>query len=249
MYYCHFFLTYNSLLPILAPLEKDADSIFREVKKIAVMLQLNSNLEDYYNSRVWMKTSFLGVPCLKAVTDMWNYQEIIYQLKPTLLIEFGTAAGGSTLFFDELLKIIYHDQSNKYHILTVDIDPTPIHQKIKNKPTIEILTTSSLNPLVKEKIIILKKLFPGPLFAILDSNHTKAHVFQEIVLMNEILNPGDYLIVEDTIINNPLPFDYEGPMEALKEYMNEYPQCFRLDKERMEKFGLTFAPLGYLVKV
>ena len=53
----------------------------------------------YYNTFVWKKTSWMGITCWKSVSDMWNYQEIIVDLKPALIIEFGSAHGGSALFF------------------------------------------------------------------------------------------------------------------------------------------------------
>jgi cephalosporin hydroxylase len=52
-----------------------------------------------YDTGVWMRTSFLGIPCLKSVSDMWNYQEIIVALRPAFVVGFGTYSGGSALFF------------------------------------------------------------------------------------------------------------------------------------------------------
>ncbi len=52
----------------------------------------------YYNTEVWERTTFLGVPCGKSVSDMWNYQEIIFELKPSLVVEFGAHRGGALFF-------------------------------------------------------------------------------------------------------------------------------------------------------
>lgn len=53
----------------------------------------------YYDTEVWLKTTFLGIPSMKSVSDMWNYQEILSELKPALVLELGTGKGGSTLYF------------------------------------------------------------------------------------------------------------------------------------------------------
>jgi cephalosporin hydroxylase len=53
----------------------------------------------YYGTHRWEQVTFLDVPCLKSVSDLWNYQEILTDLKPSLVVEFGTHRGGSALYF------------------------------------------------------------------------------------------------------------------------------------------------------
>lgn len=60
----------------------------------------------YYNHEKWAQTSFLGVPCLKSVSDMWNYQEILTELQVGLIIEFGTYCGGSALYYSSILRLL-----------------------------------------------------------------------------------------------------------------------------------------------
>jgi cephalosporin hydroxylase len=188
----------------------------------------------------------MGIDTQKSVSDMWNYQEIIFELKPSLIIEFGTYKGGATLFFSNILQFI----NPKSKVLTVDINDNIMSPLVKNNPHIEILIMSSTSPRVKERIRALQGEYPGRVFAILDSDHTKSHVIAEIELLSSILKPGDYLIVEDSNINgNPvLPGWGEGPMEAIMEYFEKYPDHYYHDIDREIKFGFTFAPNGYLIR-
>src|SRR6266849_9755896 len=93
----------------------------------------------YYDTRVWEQTKFLGVDCLKSVSDLWTYQEIISEIRPSLVVEFGTWTGGATLFFSTILKIV----NSKSKVLSVDIDTEHLNPSIRVNPHIEILNSSS----------------------------------------------------------------------------------------------------------
>jgi cephalosporin hydroxylase len=90
----------------------------------------------------------------------------------------------------------------------------------------------------------------GPLFMILDSDHSKAHVLRELEVMTPLLRQGDYLVVEDTCVNgHPVRPEFgPGPMEALEEFLHTRAGLFLPDYEREAKFGFTAAPAGYLIK-
>jgi cephalosporin hydroxylase len=85
--------------------------------------------------------------------------------------------------------------------------------------------------------------------AILDSDHTKKHVMDEIGVYAPMVTPGSYLIVEDTNMNgHPVAEEFgPGPMEAVEEFIKG-TNDFEIDKSR-EKFYLTFNPSGYLKRV
>jgi cephalosporin hydroxylase len=203
--------------------------------------------EWYYNNEIWKQTTFLGVDCLKSVSDMWNYQEIIWKLKPSLVVEFGAYHGGATMFFSMLLKAV----NPRSKVLCVDLN---FHQYdtslLKKERHIEMMHCSSTDPKVKERIIRLRKKFKGPVFFILDSDHSKAHVLAELGSLRDVTRPGDYLVVEDSNINgHPVLPDFgEGPMEAINEYFAKYPDDYLHDIERENKFGFTFAPNGFLIR-
>jgi cephalosporin hydroxylase len=200
----------------------------------------------YYDTQVWNRTTFLGVPCLKSVSDMWNYQEIIFELKPSLIVEFGAYKGGSTLFFSEILKLTRSDSK----VLTVDIKPDQINGRVRCSRHIEVLDCSTTDPLVGKRIHELRDENPGPAFAILDSDHRGEHVLGEMRSLRKALRKGDYLVVEDSNVNGypVLPNWGDGPMEAILAYEKEFPHDYVHDLEREIKFGFTFAPNGFLIR-
>ncbi len=198
----------------------------------------------YYSSifdKTWGNTSWLGVPTLKCPLDLWIYQEIIFKVKPNIIIECGTFRGGSALFMASVCDSINHGL-----IITIDINNTS--QKLSHQ-RIKYFIGSSTS---KETVAQCKSLIGDTdrVMVILDSNHSKDHVLKELMIYSKLVTSGSYLIVEDTNLNGhpihpkfgPVP----GPMEAVKEFLSQNNN-FITDKSQ-EKFHLTFNPSGYLRK-
>ena len=198
----------------------------------------------YYNTGVWQQTTWMGVQTYKSPMDMWNYQEILISLRPSVIIEFGTWHGGSALFFSSVMQQI----GRPYVVVSVDITASRISEKTKSEPNIRLLTMSSASPEVRQSVRTLRQKFPGPAFAILDSDHSKQHVLAEMVNLRDILVTGDYLVVEDSNINgHPVAKSFgPGPYEAIQEYFRMFPQDYDHDFDRERKFGFSFAPSGFL---
>jgi cephalosporin hydroxylase len=199
----------------------------------------------YYDhfEQTWEQTWWKGIKVLKCPLDLWIYQEIIWEQKPSFIIETGTAHGGSAYFLADLVQLLGLDTK----VITIDIEGAktfpnrPYHEKIEyilgssvDKKTIEKITniTNSNNNLV-----------------ILDSAHKKEHVFQEINLYKSFVPIGGYLIVEDTNVHgHPVALEHpEGPMEAVDQYMSDHDDLV-IDQTK-EKFYLTFNPKGFLKRV
>lgn len=200
----------------------------------------------YYETEAWNRTTFLGVPCLKAVSDLWSYQEIIWDVRPSLIVEFGTYLGGSALYLAEVARLV--DQRTR--VITIDHAVERIDERVRGHLAIEVLEANTTDPEVAQIISKARAERPGPVFAVLDSNHTKAHVLAELELLRAITVAGDYVVVEDTNMNgHPVTTDFgEGPMEAIHAYENIHPEDYVHDVERERKFGLSFAPNGYLIR-
>ena len=200
----------------------------------------------YYGTLVWEAVRFLDVPCYKSVSDMWNYQEILVELKPSLVVEFGTLFGGSALFF----SMIGRSVNPEMRVLTVDISHEIVEAKARADKAIHFLTSSSTAADVVKTIVEMQSEFPGKTFFILDSDHSKEHVLAELESLRAVVKSGDYVVVEDGNVNgNPvMPGWGEGPKEAVDTYFSKYPDDYLMDIEREEKFGFTFAPSGFLVK-
>jgi cephalosporin hydroxylase len=200
----------------------------------------------YHSTLVWRKTTWMGVKCLKWVGDMWNYQEILFELKPTLVIEFGTCQGGSALFFASVLRQI----GQPFKVLSVDVNHRRLDPAAACDSDILFVESRSTAPAIAEHIQRLKSEFPGKIFAMLDSDHSMSNVLAEMKLLRPLLSAGDYLIVEDSDINGHpiLPGWGPGPYEAIEAYEHEFPNDYTHDRAREDKFGWTFAPNGFLIR-
>ncbi len=200
----------------------------------------------YYDSKIWTITTFRGVKALKYTADLWNYQEIICDLKPSLIVECGTAYGGSTLYFSTILKLVNPNSK----VFSIDIDHTGVADIVRTDPHIELFTAKVTDKKTFERIKDLKAIFKGPIFVILDDDHSKCNVLAEMEMFRGILVAGDYLVVEDGNINgHPVaPGFGEGPMEAIMEYFRLHPYDYTYDIAREKKFGVSFAPKGFLIR-
>ncbi|HEX5446336.1 MAG TPA: CmcI family methyltransferase [Pirellulales bacterium] len=200
----------------------------------------------YYNTDVWKTTTWMGVACQKSPSDLWNYQEILFDLKPSLVIEFGTNYGGSALYFANVMRQI----GQPFKVLSVDISHYNLEPAARADSDILFVESSSTVPAIAERIQSLKSEYPGKIFAILDSAHTMDHVLNEMKLLRPILSAGDYLLVEDSMLNGHpvVPLWGPGPYEAIEAYEQEFPNDYTHDLARENKFGWTQAPYGYLIR-
>lgn len=196
----------------------------------------------YYDSspRTWDNTFWFGHEIAKCPLDIWIFQEIIYESKPDVIIECGTFKGGSALFLANICDLL-----NNGKVITIDIEDKvgkPQHKRIK------YLIGSSISKKIVEviKTLISKE---DKVMLILDSDHHKKHVLEELRIYSKLVTKGNYIIVEDSNINgHPVrPTFGPGPMEAIEEFLKENKN-FVIDITK-EKFYLTFNPNGYLKKI
>jgi len=200
----------------------------------------------YFNTLVWRQTTWMGIECYKSVSDMWNYQEILFDLKPSLVVEFGTFCGGSALYFANVMRQI----GQPFKVLSVDINHGRLDPAARRDSDILFVESSSTVPAIAEQIRRLKNEYPGKIFAILDSDHSMKHVLAEMKLLRPLLSAGDYLVVEDSMLNGHpnLPEWGPGPYEAIEAYENEFPHDYTHGVARENKFGFTFSPNGFLIR-
>jgi cephalosporin hydroxylase len=195
----------------------------------------------FYGSAVdtWSNTRWLGTPAQKCAFDLWVYQEILHELRPAVIVECGTAQGGSAFFLASICDLLDHGS-----VITIDVEEYPDRPQ---HPRITYLNGSSTDAQVFRQV---EELVGDrePVMVILDSNHERDHVLDELRLYAGLVSPGNYLIVEDSNINgHPVVPEFgPGPNEALDEFLRESDE-FVADPGR-EKFFMTFNPGGYLRK-
>jgi cephalosporin hydroxylase len=214
---------------------------FSRTKRIARSVD-DDFLVAYYEDehRTWRNTYWLGVQTAKCPADMWVYQEIIQETQPDLVIEAGTHMGGSALFFASMFDLL-----GRGEIITIDV---LAHPGRPDHPRITYLQGSSTDHHVVEEVTRRAKA-AHRVMVVLDSDHSKAHVAEELHQLGPLVSPDCYLIVEDTIVNgNPvLPAFGPGPAEAVEQFLKSEGTPFVIDRER-EKFHLTFNRCGYLLR-
>jgi cephalosporin hydroxylase len=185
----------------------------------------------------WKDTRWMGVPIWKCPLDLWVYQELLHELEPDLIIETGTAYGGSSLYLAMLCEA-----KGRGEVLSIDIGEwpqRPCHQRLTYH------TGSSTDPGLVERIAERARPLPTVL-VVLDSDHSYDHVLAELRAYSPMVTPGSYVVVEDTNINaHPVYEEFgPGPMEAVQDFLKERDD-FAVDHTR-EKLLLTFNPHGWL---
>lgn len=199
----------------------------------------------YYTRGGWKDMSWQGVRTLKLPSDMWNYQEIITEISAEWVVETGTRHGGSALFFADVLGT-----GREGKVISLDISHKDVAKKCFDDDRIVLIEGDSAGKESVERLRSLIEHRTGTLFMILDSDHSARHVLRELEALVPLLRKGDYLIVEDTIVNgHPVRPDHgPGPMEAIREYVSKQPGVLIRDKAREQKFGCTFAANGFYRK-
>jgi len=189
--------------------------------------------------------SWRGYPCRKLPSDLWTLQEIIFQNKPDVIIEIGSLHGGSAVFINDLLSTLNHGV-----LISIDIshDTFLFESKLITK-----ITGSSSDPAVVKKV--KKLIYNKSVMVIHDGDHNYAQVLDDLKIYSEFVTIGQYLVVEDSIVDflNPriskIPSMYKngGPYKAIKEFLFNNKK-YTVDFSR-EKFIMTHNPSGYLKKI
>lgn len=196
--------------------------------------------------------SWLGRPIIQFPQDIVAIQEIIWAVKPDVIVETGVAHGGSLIFHASILELIGGDGQ----VLGIDVDIRNHNRKeIERHPMhkrISMIQGSSVDSAVAEQVHEFVKSKRSAMI-VLDSMHTHDHVRKELELYSGLVTKGSYLIVLDTIIED-LPEGFfpdrpwgkgNNPKTAVWEFLRTNDR-FVIDEEIQKKLLITVAPDGYL---
>ena len=225
----------------------ETDTIFKE---LAIEWMRQSVLKKYVYNFTW-----LGRPIIQMPQDIIGLQEIIWQVKPDLIIETGIAHGGSLIFSASMLELI--GAGGK--VLGIDIDIRQHNrQEIEQHSLfkrIELIQASSISDETAQAVYKITADYEH-IMVILDSNHTHAHVKKELELYSPLVGIGSYLVVLDTFIED-LPPDLfpnrpwnvgNNSKTAVLEFLEENDN-FEIDKNIENKLLVTSAPSGFLKRI
>lgn len=196
--------------------------------------------------------AWLGSPIIQLPQDIIAMQEIVWRVKPDLMIETGIAHGGSLIFYASILELLGGDGQ----VLGIDIDIREHNRvEIERHPMfkrIKMIQGSSIDEEIVKQVYEFAKGKKQILVA-LDSNHTHAHVLREMELYAPLVKKGSYLVVFDTLVED-MPDELfenrawgkgDNPKTAVWEFLKTNGR-FEIDKEIENKLLITVAPDGYL---
>ena len=196
----------------------------------------------YSSPDTWRVNEWLGILTEQNPNDVWITQEIIVETRPNFIVETGTLCGGSAALWSTILEQVNPDG----RIITIDI--TDQAQQARKLPIVQkrvdfLYGSSTAADIVAD---VRKRVEGKRVLVILDSDHSKQHVLNELAAYAPLVSVGSYLIVQDSNVNGH-PVDRAfgpGPTEAIEEFLAANPN-FASDRRR-ERLLFTMHPNGYL---
>ena len=207
-------------------------------------LNLAGWLDNHQRNVVFDRVSWMGIPTWKNVLDLWIYQELIFKVRPDIIVEMGSFKGGSTLYLAHLL-----DNIGQGRVISVDIDHSNF---VASHDRITTLTGATQDP---EIIVQIKNIcVDARIMVIHDADHSKDMVLADLYAYADIVSEDSYFIVEDGVVDL---FSQQsllggalggpGPLPAIREFL-ESDRRFVVDRD-CERYQLTYNPNGYLKRI
>lgn len=235
------------------------DSDFEKRNKVFINKMKDGNLKKV--SRQWFLQSvkyeysyhfrWLGIPIIQYPQDIIAYQEIIWNVKPDLIIETGIARGGSLIFSASILEMI-----GKGKVVGIDVDIREHNKRaiekhpLKNR--IKMIEGSSIDEKIVRTVHRLARR-KKKILLMLDSNHTHDHVLNELRLYSSLVSKNSYIVVFDSVIED-LPDNLNknrpwgkgnNPKTAILQFLKENNR-FVMDEQIKNKLAISATPYGYL---
>lgn len=220
------------------------------LQKAAADFNVESNKAQYSYNFSWM-----GRPIIQYPQDMIIMQELIWEIKPDLIIETGIAHGGSLIYYASIMELIGNGE-----VLGIDIDIRK-HNKleIEKHPMFKRIKMIEGSSVSEETVEAVRKFAEGKkkILVCLDSNHTHEHVLHELQFYAPFVSLNSYIVVFDTIVED-LPEGYfsqerpwgisNNPKTAVYEFLKT-SKNFEIDRSIDNKVLISVAPEGYLKRV
>lgn len=212
---------------------------------------------DFFNESAKHKYSYhfswMGRPIIQLPQDMLAMQEIIWRVKPDLVIECGIAHGGSIIYYASLLELQGFGE-----VLGIDRDIRPHNREaIESHPMSKRISMIEGSSIDEATIAQVRAIAEGKkVILVLDSNHTHEHVLAELRAYAPLVAVDSYCVVMDTVVED-MPAEFfpdrpwgpgDNPKTAVWEYLKENAD-FEIDQQMQNKLLLSVAPDGYLRRI
>jgi cephalosporin hydroxylase len=240
--------------PVAAFAREVAENIGRQGKDGDLQALSRIWLRDSLPSKYSYNFTWLGRPIIQYPQDILALQEIVWRTRPELIIETGIAHGGSLIFFASMLELL----GGSGRVLGIDIDIRAHNRRaIEAHPMarrIDMIEGSSIDAAVAAEVA--KRGAGKRTMAVLDSNHTHAHVAAELEAYAPLVSKGCYLVVLDTIVEDmPAAASAhrpwgpgDNPKTAVREFVGKNDR-FIVDRAIDHKLLISVGPEGYLLCV
>jgi len=216
-------------------------------------------MEESVDANYSYNFTWMGRPIIQYPQDILAMQELIWSIKPDLIIEAGIAHGGSLIFSASMLELnaACGGPSDAY-VLGIDIDIREHNRKaIESHPLfarISMIEGSSIDPEVVNQVVAASQGRRSVL-VLLDSDHSGAHVLAELEAYAPLTTVGSYCVVFDTVIEDLPPRSSadrhwgpgNSPKTAVHEYLQEHDE-FISDQRIDARLLISVAPEGYLLR-
>ena len=227
-----------------------------DIKKMGCDSEIRLLVENFIIKTSEYKYSYnftwLGRPIIQYPQDMVAMQEIIWQVKPDLIIETGIAHGGSLIFYASMLELL----GDGGQVLGIDIDIRE-HNRVEIEKhamykRINMIQGSSIDKNIAKQVHDFAK-DKKQILVVLDSMHTHDHVLKELKFYSPLVTKGSYLVIFDTVIED-MPENFfpdrpwgkgNNPKTAVWEFLKKNKR-FEIDKMIENKLLITVALGGYL---
>jgi len=202
---------------------------------------------------------WLGLPIIQYPQDVVAMQEIVWSVKPELIIETGIARGGSVIFYASMLELLASCGQGDGSVLAVDIDIRAHNrQAIAEHPLARRVDMIEGSSIAADTIAQVKAKAEGKerILVCLDSNHTHDHVLEELRAYASLASVGSYVVVFDTLVEDLSAAAIgdrswgrgNNPKTAVWAFIEEN-DCFEIDRSIHDKLQISVAPDGFLKRV
>lgn len=227
---------------------RELDIYTREGFEVLANLWTRSSWEN----RLSYEVTWLGFPIIQMPEDLLLMQELIHKVRPDVLIETGTAHGGSAIFYASLFELL-----GKGRVISIDVEIRKYNSlAIQSDPMskrIQLVESGSTEPATLEKVRSLVR--PSETVMVcLDSKHTCDHVLDELRLYAPFVTPNSYLVVFDGVMElltdaprgNP-EWATDNPQQAVRQFLAETPEF--VEDAYYQRLKVTHCQGGFLKRL
>ena len=213
-------------------------------------------------TRLWVKAgwqrklsyelTWLGVPIIQLAEDILMMQELLYKIRPAVVVETGVAHGGSTILYASILEML-----GRGRVIGIDVEIRKYNRlAIQAHPMSSRITLLEGSSTDESTFWHTQELIAGeePVLVALDSNHSRDHVLRELELYSRLVSPGSYVVVFDTVMdlvadtpNGQSDWNLTGAGAGLRAFLEAHPE-FQPDRY-YNRLGATYCENGFLRRV